>query len=179
MHELDMREALFYVFSTIPQTVGAVFAVLTAFVLYRFQADNSARPDDLNRLLDRVFGLSVTPGHQKEWENGIRLLSDDRDEEFLQLIERTGVPEKNDRTHVAYKRFARSVRDRPIVGRALLFAFVATSILILYSLVLLCFAPWIATRVNAVAYLLLAVGVIGVFSCLKLYWELISLLLRT
>jgi hypothetical protein len=83
---------------------------------------------------------------------------------------------RDDITHLAYKRFARTITGRPKVNRAWLVAFVATSALILHSPAVLCSAPWITSRVNWVAYS--ALGVLGVYFCLRLYWRLISLLLE-
>jgi hypothetical protein len=40
-----LENAVLYTFSTIPQTLGAAFAVLAAFVLYRFQADAPQEKD--------------------------------------------------------------------------------------------------------------------------------------
>ena len=173
-----MNDALFYTFSTIPQTVGAAFAVLAAFVLYRLQVDNATRPDDIQQLLEWLATYSRRPGHASDPESARTFLANNQDEQFVQLVERSGVPPKQDLAHLPYRRFARAVRDRPRVRRALFFAFVSTSVLILYSITVLCVVPWIATRANAVAFGVLALGVFGVFFCLKLYWGLIALLLE-
>jgi hypothetical protein len=178
MSPLDTNNALFYTFSTIPQTVGAAFAVLAAFVLYRLQVDNATRPDDIHQLMEWLATYARRPGHASDPESARTFLANNQDEQFVQLVERAGIPPKQDLAHLPYRRFARAVRDRPRVRRTLYAAFVLTSVVILYSLTVLCIAPWIATRAAAVAFGVLGTGVLGVLLCLRLYWGLIRLLLE-
>jgi hypothetical protein len=179
---MQMENALLYTFSTIPQTIGAAFGVLAAFVVYRFQADKGVLAGDLTELIELLDTNSPKPGTgiNSARQNAYVLLSNGKDEEFLQLVERSGIPPENSRASLAYRRFASTVRSRPAVNRALFIGFLATSVLILYSLLVLWFEPRIEARtMNCFIDVVLGLGVGGTAICLVLYWRLIRLLLTS
>jgi hypothetical protein len=105
-------------------------------------------------------------------------LAEDREAAFLKLVEAKGVPSKNSRQYQPYKRFKWTAASRPMLDRALWVGFLATALLIVYSLAVLCFTPWIVeTRVTGVSYGLLTLGACGVVGVLRLYWRLVTLML--
>jgi hypothetical protein len=101
--------------------------VLAAFVLYRFRVDNGARGINIIILRELLSTKSVNQGYDTVAVEGNKLLSEGKDLEFVALVERIGVPEPAAaRQFLAYKQFAASARDRPIIRRSLFHAFLAT-----------------------------------------------------
>ena len=173
-----MDNALFYTFSTIPQMAGAMFGILAAFVLYRFQSDANARPGDLQELWELLDNSGRPDGTHSPRQRGMVALAEDRDADFLSLIDAAGVPPLWSRQFQSYKRFKWTAKSRKMVRKALWAGFLATALLIVYSLLVLCFTPWIVhTRVAGFSYTLLALGMFGVYLVLQLYWGLLTLML--
>jgi hypothetical protein len=167
---MDMSQALLYTFSTIPQTLGAAFGVLAAFVLYRFQAGNAARSELTRQAIEQ---LPDEPARDKAYA----LLAGGRDDEFLELVKSVKPPLKPIWQTVVLRKFVDGAEGLGDAQRALRTAFIYTSGLIVYSILMLCLEPVIIGMPALFAEVFLSLGVIVVVVCLFLYWGLIRQLL--
>jgi hypothetical protein len=164
-----MENAILYTFSTIPQTLGAAFAVLSAFVIYRFAADASVERDIAE--LMQIF----TP----EYRADLRATLEDRGlthllAEMSELFDAGSVSAPGYGSH----QFETLLRLRAAAGQAdvkapLRRAFLWTGGVIVASVVALGVEKLLAAQTEyAVAALVL--GVLGLTRCLWLYWKLID-----
>ena len=165
-----MENALLYTFSTIPQTLGAAFAVLAAFVLYRFQAGSAALSELTRQAIEQLPG---EPTREKAYA----MLSEGKQSEFLQLVKSLKPPPTPGWQTVVLRNFLDAAEALKNAQEALRTAFLFTSGLILYSVITLCLDPQIARLPDTVAEMLLSLGALGVLVCLILYWGLLNRLM--
>jgi hypothetical protein len=169
-----LESAVLYTFSTIPQTLGAAFAVLSAFVIYRFQGDVPSA-DDIR------MAIEVLDDRDRNDLN--ELVGRQQYRRFFQELERifdaTGKrpkPENHPYQYPAYRRIVATM-TQPDIRLLLRRAFLWTGAVIVGSVIALCFERPL-TDCTPYAIAALTVGVAGLAWCLWLYWRLIEPLIR-
>jgi hypothetical protein len=166
-----MESAVLYTFSTIPQTLGAAFAVLAAFVLYRFQGDAA-----VDRDIDEIMQIFTIVEHRQllreALEEGLQKFVGQMD----MLFRNPSGPSRPQVESHQYKvlgRLVTAAASQPDIRVPLCRAFIWTGVVIVGSVIVLCFEKQIAAYTTWAA-VVLAVGVIGLAWCLILYWRLIE-----
>ena len=170
---LSMEYAVLYTFSTIPQTLGAAFAVLAAFVIYRFQ-DDPAVTSAIDELLQMFTGPDQSRLSQALRDDGLKRLLAEMD----QLFDTNKATQPTPGHQHNVLTWLRVIADQPDIKGPLKRAFIWTAAVIVVSVIALCFEkPLAACTACAVAALCL--GVAGLARCMWLYWKLIEPLISS
>ncbi len=161
---MDHRDAVLYVFSTIPQTLGGAFGILAAFVLYRFQSDMATRERNAQTLVE------LLPGEHKP--TAWRYLADNRYEEFLSLLK--GEPPQTIQLY-AFIKFKASVEGWPAIRKLFAWAAGSTALTVVFCLLCLKDVNRLAVSALGSALLLVAIGMTALSfgSYFMLIWPLL------
>jgi hypothetical protein len=172
-----VESGLLYTFSTIAQALGGAFALLAAFVLYRFQSLDKSMWEDSQHLKN----LWPNPDHTRI--DALRVQSKyaeiNRDlERVLKQRRQDGRPTTlNPEQPMQLKRFQASVRLHQGIKRALWAALLATFIVMAGSVAAIPHAhEWAVSP--CLARFWMGGGVVGFVLCLILYLVLIWAALR-
>jgi hypothetical protein len=173
-----MEYALLYTFSTIAQALGGAFALLAAFVLYRFQS--------LDKILDGQIGnvRGILAAHQEnniQWFDTLRAQGKLREllSEIENAVTRIGVRAEQGQTDSLHSghleildRLRASVALRAHLATWFRRAAFTTGAVMLYSVAALPFAHFVYCS-DMVSSILLIVGIGGFSACLYMYWVVI------
>jgi hypothetical protein len=169
-----MENALLYTFSTIAQALGGMFALLAAFVLFRFQSLEAEMISDSDRLQNAFTSDQLSQYNEFRGErqyraawNMVKAVADEaKSRNQHQPYGPTAGPEQYDRWNGNIARHAR-------ISRWFLAAAVLTGDVIVASVAMLPFAQLL--RYHPIgASSVLAIGVISFAACVVLYWQVIS-----
>jgi hypothetical protein len=168
-----MENALLYTFSTIAQALGGAFALLAAFVLYRFEVLSKIMypiPDHLRN------EIAVASGGNFQWYDTLNVQG-----RLTELIERVDkifadyggtVPILNETSAGRYADLKNADKLRAFLSRRFKVAAVTTGGVMFYTVAAIPFAH-VVYCMWAVSVLLLAIGIIGFGASLWLYWTVI------
>jgi hypothetical protein len=170
----QMEYAILYTFSTIPQALGGAFALLSAFVLFRFQSLNSAMLADSHGLRRALHDVKQTNNldwliSQSDFAAVHQFVDSvikgrERDEEGARAIVEPSKP--------LLARLGDSLKLHRDLSRLFLRSAIATGVMMIGSVAVLPFAHVIYCWC-VVAWTVMMLGVIGFAVTLYLYWDLI------
>ena len=158
-----MESALLYTFSTIAQALGEPFALLAAFVLYRFQTLNTLLWDDSAQVRG---GLARAGGSLEAYD---KLRTEGQFRELLveigSISARPSNFVMNDSEAVDLARFKKSIEQRAGFRNAFTRGAWATGVTMFFSVAAIPVAQY-AYCMGACAWLLLVAGILGFGVCL-------------
>jgi hypothetical protein len=166
----NMESALLYTFSTIAQSLGGAFALLAAFVLFRFQALAATMWESatvMRGILARFRG---------NFQRYDTLLVQAKYEVLIEEIE---LIIKRDQPPLSEAELAHLARLRELIQQhtrlkvTFRLAAFTTGAVMLFSVAAIPFAH-IVYCVDVLSWLLLIMGVGGFIACLHLYWAVIK-----
>lgn len=166
-----MDTALYYTFSTVSQTLAGAIAFLGAFVLYRLQIQRQR----LKAIGERVtWSCTIFP--QSALKNYLELEQYDKFLEYCRGIMSKlplNAPNDPEQFYFEFQKFEweMGLKERlfPKLKTALLF----TIGVIVYSVLVLIFTPWITSCKIAAYIVITTTGIIGLSICLWCYFQLI------
>jgi hypothetical protein len=163
-----MQNALLYTFSTIAQALGGAFALLAAFVLYRFEvlslpSDSAHVRGELTRGGDN-FERYDTLRIQGRW---LDLMA-----EIAAIRERTK-PAISPSVEKLIERMSESARVQGSVAKWFWRAAITTGAVMFYSVAAIPFAHLVYCFC-ALSWLLLSLGIGGFLACLLMFFAVIN-----
>jgi hypothetical protein len=169
-----MENALLYTFSTIAQALGGMFALLAAFVLFRFQSLEAEMISDSDRLQnafgpDRLSKYNELRG-ERQYRDAWDMVKAVADEAKLREHH---LPYGPTAEWVHYDRWQKNIARHERISRWFLAAAVLTGDVIVASVAIIPFAQVLHSRPIG-APTVLAIGVIAFAACVVLYWQVIS-----
>jgi hypothetical protein len=161
-----MENALLYTFSTIAQTLGGAIALLSAFVLYRFQSLDDALDRDTKTLRD---GFTAHGGKASSYEE----LEAER--QYLKILEllKTEAAHGNTYSVPIFKRLKHGIERKKRITDAFMAALLCTGTGMMLSILMLPITHVLVAR-PAAAVLVLLAGVVIFTACIWIYWLVIS-----
>ena len=168
-----MENGLLYTFSTIAQALGGAFALLSAFVLYRFQSLDRAMWEDSNQIRGEFSRIAEG---DLQWFDTLRVQG--RYAELVEKIEAV-VNQKGIQSVFSvgqvefYYRLQASVRLHGRLARAFKRSAWVTGAVMLGSVAVIPFAHLVYC-LEVFSWTLLLVGVCGFAACLGMYWAVIE-----
>jgi hypothetical protein len=169
-----MENALLYTFSTIAQALGGMFALLAAFVLFRFQSLEAEMIADSDKLQDAFAGVQLGAYNELRAERQYRaawnLVKTAADKANLQNQHQ---PYGSTAGLVHYERWNRNIARHERISKWFLAAAVLTGDVIVTAVAILPFAQVLRNHPTG-ATAVLAIGVISFAACVVLYWRVIS-----
>jgi uncharacterized membrane protein len=159
-----MENALLYTFSTIAQTLGGAIALLSAFVLYRFQSLDASMAKEAQELRPE---FQMAGGNAAEYD---RIESAGDYKELLESIKNRG---ERSFSVPAFKRLKHGVISKRKVTDAFMAAVSFTGTTMMFSIIVLTITHILVAR-SIVSYFILAAGVILFGVCIWIYWLVIS-----
>jgi hypothetical protein len=164
-----MENALLYTFSTIAQALGGAFALLAAFVLYRFQSLSNTMPNDAAQ----VRGGLTRSGRNFTLYDTLRV-----EGKYPELIVEIDTIMEHDPGLSADEkaligRMKRSVQLQTALEKSFRRGAFATAAVMAFSVAAIPIAPFVYCM-PCFSALLLIVGVSGFLACLYLYWKVIK-----
>jgi hypothetical protein len=162
-----MENALLYTFSTIAQTLGGAIALLSAFVLYRFQSLDSIFEKEA-KVLRTDFAMRN--GNVAEFD---QLESVGDYQRILEIVKAQGerllsIP--------AFKRLKHGIHQKAKITDAFMAAVSSTGAGMMLSIIVLPVTHIVVARPLACDFLLL-VGVLIFGVCIWMYWLVVSVAL--
>jgi hypothetical protein len=168
-----MENALLYTFSTIAQALGGMFALLAAFVLYRFQSLGSMMDGDA-KLLEDVYtgrGTEQDRHHELRGQGRYREVYDNI--EALVATFPAGTRQRyGSHGKAPFDRLRRAVEIRENLQKWFILAAWLTGLTMIGSVALIPLAQVLRWR-YVVAVIVLAGGVLAFAGCIWVYWRLI------
>jgi hypothetical protein len=159
-----MENALLYTFSTMAQTLGGAIALLSAFVLYRFQSLDAAMAKEALALRPE---FQMAAGNVAEYD---RIESVGEYKELLESIKTRG---EGSFSVSAFKRLKHNVISKRKITDAFMAAVSCTGTTMMFSIIVLPITHILVAR-SAVSYCILLTGVILFGVCIWIYWLVIS-----
>lgn len=166
-----MENALFYTFSTIPQTLAAAIALLGAFVLYRLQSINAEIEEKsstvqqlcINQKDNGLWELHVNESYDKVFDNSRNFQP--LNENDLRLF------------NLHHSRLGNLLRFKKSLFSSLNLSLWVTVSLITFSVIVLPFTPAIKTY-TCVVSILFVFAILWFILCLFCYAKLVKNTLR-
>jgi hypothetical protein len=168
-----MENGLLYTFSTIAQALGGAFALLSAFVLYRFQSMDRAMWDDSNQIRGEFSRIAEG---DVQWFDTLRVQG--RYTELVQKIEAV-VNQKGIQAVFSvgqvefYYRLQASVRLHGTLARLFRLGALTTGLVMAGSVAAIPFAHIIYCW-KMFSWIALLIGAGGFTACLVIYWAVIK-----
>lgn len=167
-----MENALLYTFSTIAQALGGAFALLSAFVLYRFQLLGSTMWQDSDKIRGE-FARAAQGSLQ--WYDTLRVQG--KYTKLVQnidaIVEQMRPPVFSEGEAQFYYRLQESVRLHAALANTFRRGAFTTGAVMLGSVAAIPIAH-VVYREDVISWLLLVMGVCGFIACLRLYWAVIE-----
>jgi hypothetical protein len=168
-----MENALLYTFSTMAQALGGMFALLAAFVLFRFQSLEAEMISDSDRLQNAFSNDQLTQFNELRGERQYRAA--------WNMVKAVADEAKSRNQHQPYgptasleqyDRWNRNILRHERISRWFLAAAVLTGDVIVASVAMLPFAQLLHYHPVG-AWSALAIGVVSFAVCVVLYWRVI------
>jgi hypothetical protein len=159
-----MENALLYTFSTIAQTLGGAIALLSAFVLYRFQSLDAAIAKDANELRTRLSASGGSPAEHDRLE---------AEGNYQQILENVKAQGEHTFSIPAFKRLKHGIDQKKKIVDAFMAAASMTGTGMMLSIVVLPLTQFLINR-RAYSFFILLAGVIIFVACIVMYWLVIS-----
>lgn len=166
--------ALLYTFSTIAQALGGMFALLAAFVLFRFQSLEAEMISDSDRLQNAISKDQLS--HYSE------LRAERQRRAAWNMVKASADEAKARKEHQPYgataglehyDRWKKNIARHERISRWLLAAAVLTGNVIVASVAMIPFAQLLRDHPVG-AWTVLVIGVTSFAACVVLYWRVIS-----
>jgi hypothetical protein len=163
-----MENALLYTFTTIAQALGGTFALLAAFVLYRFQTLNDVMALDAAELVHIVSHDGTKKDLHTQFANEAR---------FQEMIRALQAELRESNAPAAFNRLQNSAARRQNIGWYFSISAWMTGLVMIGSVVCIGFAQFLCLN-DAAAWSALAAGWVGFSACIALYGVLIGKSIR-
>ena len=169
-----MEQGLLYTFSTIAQALGGAFALLSAFVLYRFQLLKESMYQDAFHLSDAWLGPNARQAYRPLIASGdYEAVADVADSQYAAAQEKTDEVPVTPSWDESRNRLRVSIGKRSVVSSLFKRSAFTTGFVMIGSVAVIPLAhpihciTWLACSV-------LVVGIGGFALCLFQYWSLIK-----
>jgi hypothetical protein len=159
-----MENALLYTFSTIAQTLGGAIALLSAFVLYRFQSLDASMAKEAKELRAR---FAMGGGNVADFDR-IESVGN-----YPQILESVKAQGEHSFAVPAFKRLKHGVISKERITTAFMAAVSCTGTAMMLSIVVLPITHILLAR-PLVSNLMLLTGVLIFGVCIWIYWLVIS-----
>jgi hypothetical protein len=153
-----MENALLYTFTTIAQALGGTFALLAAFVLYRFQTLNGLMTLDAGEL---QFGVD----DETKKSLHTQLTNEAR---FLEMIRNVRMADLETTAKIAFERLQQNAAKRSTIGFYFVLSGLLTGLMMIASVVSIGIAQFLKMHETA-AWSSLVAAWVGFSGCIVLY----------
>jgi hypothetical protein len=163
-----MENALLYTFTTIAQALGGTFALLAAFILYRFQTLNDLMALDAGELMPIVSHDENKKALHTQFANEAR---------FLEMIRALRAELRGSDPPSAFVRLQNCAARRHAIGLYFSISAWMTGLVMIGSVVCIGFAQFLRSN-NTAAWSALVAGWLGFSACIVLYGVVIGKSIR-